>query len=190
MDTHGHGTDDLAPSPGHVPVHLVRTGRTIGQMSGARPGETEAERLDRNFNELLQELRVGQTGVQILFAFLLTMPLQARFRTLDDWERGMLVAALLLAAVSTACMVAPVAYHRILFRQQKKKEVVEAANRFARAGLTFLLLAICASLQLVLDLIVGRVTSLVLAGAIGVVLVLFWLVMPLRARLRETSLER
>lgn len=159
-------------------------------MTADRPNESEAERADRNLNELLQELRVGQTGVQILFAFLLTMPLQARFDLLDTWERRMLVAALMLSALSTACLVAPVAHHRVLFRQRRKKEIVDAANRFARAGLVFLLLAICASLQLVLDLVVSRRTSLVLAGAVAVVLVIFWGVLPVRVRLSgETSPE-
>src|SRR4051812_14658437 len=107
-------------------------------MSIERPRETEAERADRNFGELLQELRVAQTGVQILFAFLLTLPLQSRFEKLDDWEIGTFVVALLLSAGASVCLIAPVAYHRALFARKMKNQVVQAASRFAILGLALL----------------------------------------------------
>src|SRR3954449_11631090 len=100
-------------------------------MSDDRRGESSAERADRNFGELLQELRVAQTGVQILFAFLLTLPLQARFEKLDDWEIAVFVTALLLSAGASVCLIAPVAYHRALFARKMKHKVVAAASRFA-----------------------------------------------------------
>src|ERR687885_2459625 len=96
----------------------------------ARPGESEAQRADRNFNDILQELRVTQTGVQILFGFLLTLPLQARFERLDRYEKGLLVVAVLLLAVATAFIIAPVAWHRALFRHRLKTEIVDAGGRF------------------------------------------------------------
>jgi hypothetical protein len=142
------------------------------------PGETPVKRVNRNFNELLQELRVTQTGVQILFAFLLAMPLQARFRELDLWERNTYVTALLLSAAATACIIAPVAYHRALFRQSLKEEIVQAANLFARVGLVMLLLAISVSIQLVLDIVLGRTVALGIAITVGVVLLLLWFVLP------------
>src|SRR4051794_13091107 len=102
-------------------------------MAQERPGETETERADRNFGELLQELRVTQTGIQVLFAFLLTIPFAARFEKLDDFQRANLLAAIMLSALATACLIAPVSYHRLLFRQRLKDHIVNATNGFALA---------------------------------------------------------
>jgi uncharacterized protein DUF6328 len=151
-------------------------------MSTDRPRETEAERADRNFGDLLQELRVAQTGVQILFAFLLTLPLQSRFEKLDDWEIGTFVAALLLSAGASICLIAPVAYHRALFARQMKHQVVKAASRFAILGLVLLGMAITCAVDLVLDLVLGRTPALLIAGGLAVVLVLAWAVLPLVKR--------
>jgi Family of unknown function (DUF6328) len=151
-------------------------------VSTERPDETEAERADRNFAELLQELRVAQTGVQILFAFLLTMPLQSRFETLDDRERGMFVAALLLSAGATVCLIAPVAYHRALFARKLKHRIVQVASRFAVVGLALLGLAITCSVNLVLDLVLGRRPAALIAATLFGVLVMVWLVLPLATR--------
>jgi len=155
-------------------------------MDTGRPDESTAQRLDRNHGEILQELRVAQTGVQLLFGFLLTVPFQARFSEVDGWQRNAMVLALILAALATAFLIAPVSYHRILFRQQMKDEVVKAANRFAQLGLACLLLAIVVALDLVLDVVVGRVWALVASGGILVVLVTVWYVFPLW----ELRLER
>jgi hypothetical protein len=157
----------------------------ISRMDIERPRETPAERADRNFGDLLQELRVAQTGVQILFAFLLTMPLQNRFERLDDWERGVFVAALLLSAGATVCLIAPVAYHRALFQQQMKDQVVKAASRFAVLGLTLLAMAITCAVDLVLDLVLGRTPALIIAGGLAVVLVLAWAILPLVKRVSD-----
>jgi hypothetical protein len=157
-------------------------------MSVERPDETEAERADRNFGDLLQELRVAQTGVQILFAFLLTMPLQNRFQQLDQWERVTFVIALLLSAGATVCIIAPVAYHRALFARKMKHEVVRVAARFAVAGLGLLGLAITCAFELVLDLVLGRWAALALACALALVLLLVWLVLPLVLRRRDAPL--
>jgi hypothetical protein len=138
---------------------------------GARPGETEEERADRNFNDLLQELRVSQTGVQILFGFLLTLPLQARFGTLDSYERTLLVLAVLFLAVATTCIIAPVAWHRALFRHR----------------LTALALGIITSMLLMLDLVLPRGAAIALAGSLGVLILATWLVAPLR---RQRGLTR
>jgi hypothetical protein len=152
------------------------------RVSIDRPDETEAERADRNFGELLQELRVAQTGVQILFAFLLTMPLQSRFQTLDRWERGMFIAALLLSAGATVCLIAPVAYHRALFARKLKHQVVLVASRFAVLGLGLLGLAITCAVDLVLDLVLSRGPALIIAGVLAVLLLLAWAVLPLTKR--------
>src|SRR3954447_9579872 len=143
-----------------------------------RPGETVAQRADRNFNDILQELRVTQTGVQILFGFLLTMPLQARFEKLDSYEKALLVIAVLLLATATACIIAPVAWHRALFRYRLKTEIVDAGNAFAKAGLTFLGLGIVTSMLLMLDLVVSRGLAITFGVAIGVLLFGLWAVSP------------
>ena len=156
-------------------------------MGDGRPEETEEERADRNFGDLLQELRVAQTGVQILFAFLLTIPLQARFETLNTWQRDVFVAALLFSALATACLIAPVAYHRVLFRQRLKDLIVRSTSRFAMAGLVFLGLAIVCSVHLVLDLVLNRAIAVAAAGALGVLLLTLWWLLPLRQRQRRRN---
>jgi hypothetical protein len=154
-------------------------------MSTDRPRETEAERADRNFGDLLQEIRVAQTGVQILFAFLLTMPLQSRFERLDDFERATFVAALLLSAGASVCLIAPVAYHRALFARRMKTQVVRAAARFAILGLGLLALAITCAVDLVLDLVLGRTPALLIAGGLAALLTLAWVVLPLLKRFSD-----
>ncbi|MFN0284994.1 MAG: DUF6328 family protein [Kineosporiaceae bacterium] len=153
-------------------------------MTTGRPDETEEERADRNFGEILQELRVGQTGVQILFGFLLTMPMQARFSQLDDVQRGLLVADVLVLATASAFIIAPVAWHRVLFRRQLKDEVVTAANRLAQLGLLFLGLGVVTSILLVVDLTIGRRAGAVSAAGIGVLLAVLWVALPLWRRHR------
>lgn len=156
-----------------------------------RPGETEAERADRNFTDLLQEVRVAQTGVQILFAFLLTLPMQARFPVLNDWQRDVFVAALMFSALATCFLIAPVAYHRVLFRQRMKDHIVRAASRLAAVGLVFLALAVVSAVHLVLDLVLNLTVAIVVAALLGALILVLWLLLPFaRRRLaRKAQLE-
>jgi hypothetical protein len=140
--------------------------------------ETVTQRMDRNWNELLQELRVLQTGTQILTGFLLTIPFQARFAQLDDFERGLYVVLVLLAALATILVVAPVSLHRSLFRRRMKPELVDAANHFARAGIFVLALVLAGVPMLLLDVVVSRTAGWVAGGAVLVVLVTCWWVVP------------
>jgi uncharacterized protein DUF6328 len=146
--------------------------------------ETKAERDDRNLMELLQELRVAGLGVQVLFGFLLSLPFTSRFARLGDGERQLYMASLVLAAVSTALLMAPVAYHRLLFRQQQKERLVLAANVLAICGLATVGLAISAAVLLV----TGFVDHALVAGLITAFIVcLFgglWFALPLRHRRR------
>src|SRR5918997_3195753 len=105
-------------------------------------GESEKERLDRNLEQLLQELRVALPGVQVLFAFLLTVPFAQGFANLTDPQRELYFAVLLLTAVSTAFLIAPSANHRLLFRQRDKEHLVTISSRLAIAGLATLALAV------------------------------------------------
>jgi hypothetical protein len=147
-----------------------------------RKHETTAERLDRNYNELLQELRVAQAGVQILFAFLLTLAFSQRFAETSSFQRGTYVVTLLFAAGAAALLIAPVAFHRIVFRQRQKDELVEAANRLALGGLAMLMVAMVGALLLILDVVLGGARA-VLLTALGAAWFLgFWLVLPLTRR--------
>jgi hypothetical protein len=149
-----------------------------------RRDESEEERWDRNFGDLLQELRVAQTGVQILFAFLLTLPFTARFDATDTFERVTYLVALLAAAAAAAMIIAPVAYHRMLFRQGRKPALVRSAHRMASGGLFFLLVAMVGAILLVTDVMLTRGAAIVLSAVSGAWFVLLWFVLPL-ARRRE-----
>src|SRR5213080_2616773 len=96
-----------------------------------RAGETETQRLDRNYDDLLQELRVSQNGTQILFAFLLTVPFSNGFSKTTSFERGLYFATLILAALSAAMLIAPAVMHRVLFRQHMKATLVRTAGLVA-----------------------------------------------------------
>jgi hypothetical protein len=144
--------------------------------------ETCTERADRNFNELLQELRVAQTGVQILFAFLLTLPFTEGFGKITAQERGVYLGTLIATALATSCLIAPVSHHRILFRRRRKPELVNVASRLALAGLAFLLISVVGSVYLIFDVVVGTGVAGVIAGAIGLWLLLVWYVYPLAQR--------
>jgi hypothetical protein len=147
-----------------------------------RRAETTAQRLDRNYNELLQELRVAQAGVQILFAFLLTLAFSQRFAETTAFQRATYVVTLLFAAGAAGLLIAPVAFHRIVFRQRQKDDLVEAANRLSLGGLGMLLVAMVGSVLLILDVVLGRARALGLAGVVAAWFIGFWVVLPLARR--------
>jgi O-antigen/teichoic acid export membrane protein len=140
--------------------------------------EGEKHRWDRNFADLLQELRVAQTGIQILFAFLLTLPFSNGFPRTTAFQKDVYVVALLAAAASTALIIAPVAFHRALFRQGRKPELVRYAHRMATGGLAFLLIAMVASVFLIVDYLLSRPMALLLGGATAVFFLIFWAGIP------------
>lgn len=141
-------------------------------------GEQPQQRADRNFVELLQELRVMQTGVQVLFALLLTVSFTGEFAKADAFERNVYVVTLVFCAVATALFTAPVAFHRRLFRRGRKAEVVWATHRLLQAGMLVMLLAVVGALLLVVDHAVGRVAGLLVSSLVGAVFVLLWFVLP------------
>jgi hypothetical protein len=149
-------------------------------------GESESEKLTRNLNELLQELRVTQTGVQILTGFLLTLPFSQRFSSLDGVQRGAYLAVLCGSVVATGLIIAPVAFHRVLFRHGQRPWLVRAANQAARAGLASLALTTSGVVWLVFDLVIGR-TSAWIAGVLSLLFFAgLWGVVPLRAPRSDT----
>ena len=147
--------------------------------------ESEADRLDRNYGELLQELRVAETGVQILFAFMLSIAFQQRFQTLDDVQRTIYVITLLFCTVSIGLLVAPVAFHRLTFRQGLKDELVKITNWLALAGTSFLLLAVLSGVLLIFDYVVGRGFATTVTAVLAVLFVGLWVVLPLSRRRAE-----
>lgn len=132
--------------------------------------ETPQERADRNWNELLQELRVSQTGVQLLAGFLATLPFQDRFNELDSFQRGWYVGLLGLAFATVAVMLAPVAIHRHVFQQNAKPELVQAGHRLTMAALALIGMLLGGILFLVVDMVYDRTAAA--WGAVASVLVL------------------
>jgi hypothetical protein len=159
-----------------------------GEADISRPGETEAERDDRNLIELLQELRVAGLGVQVLFGFLLSLPFTTRFVQLNHAQRELYVASLLLAAISTALLLAPVAYHRLVFRQHQKEQLVRDANVLAILGLAAVGLAISASVLLVVSYVDPGFIATVMTVLTLCLFAILWFVLPLiRCRTRFPS---
>jgi hypothetical protein len=149
--------------------------------------ETPLERLDRNWDELLQELRVVQTGVQILAGFLLTLPFQQRFTEIEDLNRAVFLVAFGLAVVATAFLVAPVSAHRLMFRKGEKAALVALAHRCARVGLVTLALAVSAVAFVIFDVVTDTGVAVVAAGAALVLFVVNWLVLPLGILRRDRA---
>ncbi|MBB5867667.1 O-antigen/teichoic acid export membrane protein [Allocatelliglobosispora scoriae] len=154
-------------------------------MSDPETGETAEQRLHRNFAELLQELRVAQTGVQILFAFLLTLPFSARFSALSGLQHWLYIAALVAAAVAAATIIAPVSFHRLVFRQGLKEEVVQVSSRLAQIGIFALMLAIIGAILLVVDVVAGLTWAVWLSSILGVLYLGLWYVLPAMHRFRK-----
>lgn len=149
--------------------------------------ETEAERLDRNWSSLLQELRVAQTGVQLLTGFLLTLPFQQRFTVLDPTMRNIYLATVACSIGSTVLLVAPAAMHRVLFRRHRLKLLVSASHAYAIAGLVLLAAALCGVAVVVFSAVAGP-TAAWIAGAVTLVcLVGFWIAVPFPARRRQDT---
>jgi len=152
------------------------------QAGAGRPGETEAERDDRNLIELLQELRVAGLGVQVLFGFLLAIPFTTRFVTLSRAQHALYVTTLLLAAVATALLLAPVAYHRLVFRRHRKEQLVKDANLLAILGLAAVGLAVSAAVLLVVSYVDQGATVALIALFVVCLFAVLWFVLPLARR--------
>ncbi|WP_214369347.1 DUF6328 family protein [Pseudonocardia sp. H11422] len=150
-----------------------------------RRDEGPLERADRNTVELLQELRVAQTGVQILFAFLLSLSFTERFSRIDATQRTIYVVTLLLAVLTTALLVAPVAVHRMVFRRGLKVQTVSVGHRLAIVGLATLALTLTGAVLLVLDVVIGRRLAVPIACAVVLCFVALWFVLPLPLRARR-----
>jgi putative flippase GtrA len=147
--------------------------------------ESPKERIDRELMELLNELRIALPGVQMLFGFLLTVPFAAGFTKAGTFHRALLLVALLAGALAIACLVAPAAQHRILFRAQRKKDLLWRANLYAIGGITLLGVSISTAVLLVVDYLFHFRVAAVCTAVVAFVLVATWLAQPLWHRGRH-----
>ncbi|MCH0566595.1 DUF6328 family protein [Streptomyces sp. MUM 2J] len=160
-----------------------------GQQPGKRTGrdETEEERADRMWVELIQEVRVAQTGVQILFGFLLTVVFTPRFLQLEDTERSIYVVTVVLGACATGALVGPVSLHRMVAGRRVKPQAVRWAAKLTLAGLVLLLATMASSLLLILRVATHGTFVPWLVTAVVAWYLLCWFALPLWARRRHTT---
>ena len=155
----------------------------VGEAEDPGPREeSEADRLDRNLGELLQELRVAGLGVQVLFGFLLSLPFTTRFTHLSPGQRNLYLGTIVLAAVATALLLGPVAYHRLVFRQGQKERLVRAANIMAITGLATVGLAVSAAILLVTDFVSSGLTAGLITAFVTCLFAGLWFALPLAHR--------
>ena len=145
-------------------------------------GETEAERIARNWDEILQELRVTQTGTQILLGFLLTIPFQVAFADLDTAQISVYLTLVIVAALATILALSPVALHRALFRRNAKPQLVRAAHILLRLALAAIALALSGTVFLIFDVVIDHPAALVAGGATLALTIVMWIVLPAALR--------
>jgi hypothetical protein len=162
----------MPDEPDSSEEHLRESGRV----------ESEEERADRNLSDLLQELRVALPGVQVLFAFLLTVPFTNRFDDLSDFEQKLYFGVLLAVALATVLLVAPTIGHRILFRRQQKEYIVTISNNLSLAGMALLAVSMCGAIALISDFIFGTTTAIISTIGMASAFVGFWFFGPIRRR--------
>ena len=154
----------------------------MGPTNDSGRKETEEERADRNLSDLLQELRVALPGVQVLFAFLLTVPFTQRFKDLTNFQENLYFGVLISTALASVFLVAPTAGHRILFRRQQKEFIVNLANNLALMGLLLLAVAMCGVIALISDFLFGGTTAVLSTTGIALAFIGFWFVGPFLRR--------
>jgi hypothetical protein len=147
--------------------------------------EDEQERLNRQMMELLNELRVAMPGVQVLFGFLLTVPFQQRFSEVDDFQRTVYFATLIAAAVATAFLIAPSAYHRVMFEQHDKPTIIRVGTVQMLVGLAALALAMNGAVLLVTDVLFDAGTVAVTVAGLATLYVSLWFGFGLARRVRR-----
>ncbi|HEY5356135.1 MAG TPA: DUF6328 family protein [Streptosporangiaceae bacterium] len=154
-------------------------------MSGQEPDprqETPEQRDDRNLAELLQELRVAGLGVQVLFGFLLSIPFSTKFSRLSLAQRDLYITTLLLAALATALLLAPVAYHRLVFRRREKERLVRAANVLAILGLAAVGLAVTSAVALIVSYVTPGMPTVLISIIVFCMFAGLWFAFPLARR--------
>lgn len=154
-----------------------------------RPGETPQQRDDRNLTDLLQELRVATLGVQVLFGFLLGLPFTVRFSRLESWQRWLYLGIVLLSSISIVLLVAPVAYHRLVFRHHLVGTLLRAANTLAIGGVIAIALAVSGAVLLVTSYVEPGAPAVVLSAVVATLFAILWFALPLARRARPSRRE-
>jgi hypothetical protein len=144
--------------------------------------QTDQQRSTRNVAELLQELRVAQAGVQILFGFLLAVTFTEAYLRASGFQHAIHLATVFLAVAAMALLTAPAAWHRILFRRGQREQILRVANKFAMLGLTCLAGAVTGTVLLITDVVIGGWFAIMVATATAIAFSLLWFVLPLRHR--------
>jgi hypothetical protein len=152
--------------------------------------EDDKDRRDRELMELLNELRVALPGVQVLFAFLLTVPFTQRFSTVTPTQKNVYFASILCTAAASALLIAPSAYHRISFRGGDKERMLTTSNQLTIVGMAFLAAAIVLVMWVVTDVLFGGAVVVIATLAVAAAFVLLWYVLPLKRRADDTGSSR
>ncbi|MFN8025047.1 MAG: DUF6328 family protein [Acidimicrobiia bacterium] len=164
--------------------------RALDDVQADGRDETGDERADRNLDELLQELRVIGIGVQVLFGFLLSLPFTNRFRVLDGDQRVLYTVTIVVAVCAIACLITPVAFHRMEFRRHEKERVVAVAQRLSMAGIALVAASLVGSVTLVMTMVQDGVIVPVVVAAVTALFVVLWFLLPLaqrRSRVRRRT---
>src|SRR5215469_16088368 len=168
---------------------MLRTVHDHDDWNAEARGETPLQRADRAYGEILQEVRVAQTGVQILFAFLLALAFQARFASITDFQRVTYAVTLMLCAAATALLIAPAAFHRVVYRRRLKLHLVQAATRLALSGLVLLMLSLVSAVLLILDVVFGTGPAVIMASGTFGWFFAWWFVLPACSRIRHAGAD-
>jgi hypothetical protein len=160
-------------------VVITAVDETGAKQGGDVRDDYDERKRDRQMIELLNELRVALPGVQILFAFLLTVPFAQGFQRTTSFQRDLFFVTLLATAVSTICLIAPTALHRLRFHQGDRPYIIESANKLLIAGLVFLALAILGAVLLITDFLFGGAVVVIWPALVAILLVTLWFVRPL-----------
>ena len=161
----------------------------VANTSRDEDQESEGERLNRELDQLLGELRVAMPGVQVLFAFLLAVPFQQRFAQVTEFQRDVYFMTLLASAAASALFVAPTAYHRLMFRQRDKPRLLAISTKLALLGLACLAFAMNGAVLLVTDVLFSRTTAVVTVAATGTLFIGLWFVLGLFRKLGKDTID-
>ena len=179
LDLAGEG---IGAGAGHAAPSAICSARS--EDSRAWPDESKDERVNRELIELLNELRVALPGVQVLFAFLLTVPFSNGWRRITEFQKDVFVAACSAPPSRPALLIAPSAHHRLLFRDQDKERLLFTANRLAIVGIGFLALAMSATILLVIDVVYDETWAAAIAAVAAGFFAWLWFGLPLLRRRR------
>jgi hypothetical protein len=191
MASHSTTADDALPDGGAPEDALPDGGAPDdAEADDAQPGdgrqESVEQKADRNWSELLQEMRVMQTGTQLIAAFLLSLPFQTRFQELDNGQRSAYLTLVALAAVVTALTLTPISLHRGLFRRRLKERLVDSSSRFVKASLAGVALLVAGTAAFVFDIVLGHTAGIITAALLLAAIAGLWVAYPLSIRRRNS----